>query len=84
MVYLKIEATTPAREATRTPSSRRRKGGNDCGRGGTEEMDKEQTAIERLRTASAMSLKVYGEPLLVTTSGGKDSSVCTEIGRAHV
>ena len=42
-------------------------------------MDKEQTAIERLRTASAMSLKVYGEPLLVTTSGGKDSSVCTAL-----
>lgn len=39
-------------------------------------MDKEQTAIQRLRTASAMSLKVYREPLLVTTSGGKDSSVC--------
>ena len=39
-------------------------------------MDKEQTAIERLRTASEMSIKHYGTPLVVTTSGGKDSAVC--------
>ena len=42
-------------------------------------MDKEQTAIMRLQTASAMSLQAYGLPLVVTTSGGKDSSVCVEL-----
>lgn len=42
-------------------------------------MGKEQTAIMRLQTASAMSLKAYGLPLVVTTSGGKDSSVCVEL-----
>lgn len=36
-------------------------------------MDKEQTAIERLKTASEMSIKHYGTPLVVTTSGGKDN-----------
>lgn len=41
--------------------------------------DKEQTAIMRLQTASAMSLQYYGQPLVVTTSGGKDSSVCVEL-----
>lgn len=41
--------------------------------------DKEQTAIMRLQTASAMSLQAYGLPLVVTTSGGKDSSVCVEL-----
>ena len=33
----------------------------------------------RLQTASAMSLQAYGLPLVVTTSGGKDSSVCVEL-----
>ena len=42
-------------------------------------MDKEQTAIMRLQTASVMSLQAYGLPLVVTTSGGKDSSVCVEL-----
>lgn len=42
-------------------------------------MDKERTAIERIRTASAMSLQVYQQPLIVTTSGGKDSSVCVAL-----
>lgn len=42
-------------------------------------MDKEQTAIMRLQTASAMSLQAYGLPLVITTSGGKDSSVCVEL-----
>lgn len=42
-------------------------------------MDKEQTAISRLREASAMSLQVYQKPLVVTTSGGKDSSVCVAL-----
>lgn len=32
-----------------------------------------------MREASAMSLKVYKQPLLVTTSGGKDSSVCVAL-----
>lgn len=39
-------------------------------------MDKEQKAIERLKLASEMSLAYYGQPLIVTTSGGKDSDVC--------
>ena len=42
-------------------------------------MDKEQTAILRLRQAAAWSEQLYGEPLIVTVSGGKDSSVCTEL-----
>lgn len=42
-------------------------------------MDKEQIAIMRLKEASKMSLEVYKQPLVVTTSGGKDSSVCVEL-----
>lgn len=38
-------------------------------------MDKEQTAMERLRLASDMSLRLYHRPLLLTDSGGKDSAV---------
>lgn len=38
-------------------------------------MDLEQKAIERLKTASDMSLRLYKQPLLVTYSGGKDSDV---------
>lgn len=45
-------------------------------------MDKEKIAIERLKTASEMSLSVYGEPLIVTTSGGKDSGVCIKLAQA--
>lgn len=41
--------------------------------------DKEQTAIARLQEASRMSLQVYKQPLVVTTSGGKDSSVCVTL-----
>ena len=44
-------------------------------------MDLEQKAIERLQAASEMSLAHYGLPLVVTTSGGKDSSVCVELAR---
>lgn len=44
-------------------------------------MDKEQTAIERLRKASAMSMEYYQAPLIVTDSGGKDSAVCVELAR---
>lgn len=41
--------------------------------------DLEQMAIERLKTASEMSLHNYGLPLVITDSGGKDSSVCKEL-----
>lgn len=43
--------------------------------------DPEKRAIERLKIASEMSLKNYGTPLVVTTSGGKDSSVCVELAQ---
>ena len=39
-------------------------------------LDKEQQAIERLRLAAQMSEAYYGQPLVITTSGGKDSDVC--------
>ena len=45
------------------------------------ELDLEKTAIERIRTASQMSLQHYGLPLVVTDSGGKDSAVCRELVR---
>ena len=38
-------------------------------------MDKEHTAMERLRLASDMSLRLYKQPLVLTDSGGKDSAV---------
>lgn len=38
-------------------------------------MDKEHTAMERLRLASDMSLRLYKQPLMLTDSGGKDSAV---------
>ena len=38
-------------------------------------MDLEQSAFEALRFASAQSLKLYKQPLMVTYSGGKDSDV---------
>lgn len=38
-------------------------------------MDKEQKAIERIRMASDMSMKLYKQPLVVCYSGGKDSDV---------
>lgn len=41
--------------------------------------DKEQLAIARLQEASRMSIQVYKKPLVVTTSGGKDSSVCVAL-----
>ena len=41
--------------------------------------DLEQIAIERLKAASEMSLQHYGQPLVVTDSGGKDSQVCKEL-----
>lgn len=53
------------------------------GSGCEEEMmnDLEQMAIERLKTASEMSLANYGLPLIITDSGGKDSSVVKELAR---
>ena len=41
--------------------------------------DLESIAIERLKTASEMSLAYYGQPLVVTDSGGKDSQVVKEL-----
>ena len=41
--------------------------------------DLEQISIERLKAASDMSLRNYGLPLVITDSGGKDSSVCKEL-----
>ena len=41
--------------------------------------DLEQISIERLKAASEMSLHHYGLPLVITDSGGKDSSVCKEL-----
>lgn len=41
--------------------------------------DLEKTAIDRLRAASEMSLNFYKLPLIVTTSGGKDSAVCLHL-----
>ena len=41
--------------------------------------DPEKISIGRLKAASDMALKYYGTPLVVTTSGGKDSSVCVEL-----
>lgn len=46
-------------------------------------MDKESQAIERLRLAAEMSEAYYdGAPLIVTTSGGKDSDVCLRLAEA--
>ncbi len=42
-------------------------------------MDKEHKAIERIKTASEMSLHYYGQPLACTYSGGKDSDVMLEL-----
>lgn len=44
-------------------------------------MDLEHVAIERLKTASEMSLTYYEYPLIVTTSGGKDSDICLELAK---
>lgn len=48
-------------------------------------MDLEQTAIERLRMASDMSLRLYEQPLVITYSGGKDSDVLLHLaGKAGI
>lgn len=43
------------------------------------EMDLEHKAIERIKMASEMSLHHYGQPLVCTYSGGKDSDVMLEL-----
>ena len=45
-------------------------------------MDKEQKAIARLKEAALMSETYYQKPLIVTTSGGKDSDVCVHLALA--
>lgn len=45
-------------------------------------MNKEQQAIARLRLAAEMSETYYHAPLVITTSGGKDSDVCLALARA--
>lgn len=42
-------------------------------------MDLEQKSIERIKLASEMSLHHYGQPLVCTYSGGKDSDVMLEL-----
>ena len=42
-------------------------------------MDKERKAIERIKTASEMSLGYYKKPLVCTYSGGKDSDTMLEL-----
>lgn len=41
--------------------------------------DKIDTAIDRICEASMTSERYYKQPLLITTSGGKDSSVCVDL-----
>lgn len=43
--------------------------------------DLEQTAIERLRAASDMSLRLFEKPLVITYSGGKDSDVLLHLAQ---
>ena len=44
-------------------------------------MDLEKKSIERIKTASDMSIHYYGQPLVCTYSGGKDSDVMLELFR---
>lgn len=44
--------------------------------------DLEQTAIERLKLASDMSLRLFRQPLVITYSGGKDSDVLLHLAQA--
>lgn len=41
--------------------------------------DREHKSIERIKTASEISLRYYGKPLVCTYSGGKDSDVLLEL-----
>lgn len=45
-------------------------------------MGLEQEAIERLKAASDMSLRLYKQPLVITYSGGKDSDVLLHLAEA--
>ncbi len=45
-------------------------------------MDIENKAIERLKAASDMSLRLYKQPLVITYSGGKDSDVLLHLAEA--
>ena len=47
--------------------------------GSLERMDLEQKAIERIKMASEISRHHYGQPLVCTYSGGKDSDVMLEL-----
>lgn len=44
-------------------------------------MEKLDKAIERLKLAAQMSETYYEKPLIVTTSGGKDSDVCLALAK---
>lgn len=44
-------------------------------------MDKVDIAIMRLQEAAKMSRQIYDKPLIVTDSGGKDSSVCVHLAQ---
>lgn len=44
--------------------------------------DLEQSAMDRLKTASEMSLRLFGQPLVITYSGGKDSDVLLHLAEA--
>ena len=41
--------------------------------------EREHKSIERIKTASEISLRHYGKPLVCTYSGGKDSDVLLEL-----
>ena len=43
--------------------------------------DLEQTAIERLKAASDMSLRLFEKPLVITYSGGQDSDVLLHLAQ---
>lgn len=45
-------------------------------------MGKVDKAIERLQLAAQMSETYYEQPLIITTSGGKDSDVCLHLAQA--
>lgn len=44
-------------------------------------MDLEQKAIKRIKMAAEMSQTYYEKPLVIATSGGKDSDICVELAR---
>ena len=45
-------------------------------------IDLEKIAIERLKVASDMSMRLYKQPLVITYSGGKDSDVLLHLAEA--